>query len=52
LLATPLAALEPFASPHAGEMIRLVELHLRSHFTKFAGFRSLALLLSLEGQAA
>jgi DNA repair protein RecO (recombination protein O) len=52
LLETPLDVLEPFASPHAGEMIRLVELHLRSHFTKFAGFRSLALLLSLEGQAA
>jgi DNA repair protein RecO (recombination protein O) len=52
ILDTPLDVLEPFASSRAGEMIRLVELHLKSHFTKFAGFRSLALLLSLEGQAA
>ena len=47
-----LDTLEPFASPHAGEMIRLVELYLKTHFQKFAGFRSLALLLSLEGQPA
>jgi hypothetical protein len=52
LLDTPLDVLEPFASPHAGEMIRLVELHLRSHVARFGGFRALHLLSSLEGAAA
>jgi DNA repair protein RecO (recombination protein O) len=52
LLATPLPALVPFSSARAGEMLRLVELHLKSHFHRFAGFRSLAMLLALEGAAA
>ena len=38
----------PFASPRAGEMLRLVELHLKHHVPRFAGFKSLALLLTLE----
>lgn len=38
--------------PRAGEMLRLVELHLKSHVSKFSGFRSLAFLLSIEGAAA
>lgn len=49
LAKTPLAALEPFATPRAGEMLRLTELYLKSHFQRFAGFKSLAMLLSLEG---
>jgi hypothetical protein len=40
------------ALPGAGEMLRLVEFHLRSHVARFAGFRSLHLLFSLEGAAA
>ena len=38
----------PFASPRAGEMFRLVELHLKHHVPRFGGFKSLALLLTLE----
>ena len=38
--------------PRAGEMLRLVELHLKSHVTKFTGFRALAFLHSIEGAAA
>ena len=51
---TPADALEGAARPlpRAGEMLRLVELHLKSHVTKFSGFRSLAFLLSIEGAAA
>ncbi len=52
LVATPLATLEPFASPRAGEMLKLTELYLRSHFQRFAGFKSLAMLLTLEGAPA
>jgi DNA repair protein RecO (recombination protein O) len=40
------------ALPHAGEMLRLVEFHLRSHVARFSGFRSLAFLFALEGAAA
>ncbi len=42
----------PFASARAGEMLRLVELHLKHHVPRFAGFKSLAMLLSLEGAEA
>ncbi|MGH7724234.1 MAG: DNA repair protein RecO [Candidatus Eiseniibacteriota bacterium] len=52
LVATPLDVLEPFASPRAGEMLKLTELYLKSHFQRFAGFKSLAMLLSLEGVPA
>jgi DNA repair protein RecO (recombination protein O) len=52
LQATPLVSLVPFASARAGEMLRLVELHLKSHVHRFMGFKSLALLLTLEGTAA
>ncbi len=38
----------PFASPRAGEMLRLVELYLKHHVPRFAGFKSLAMLLTLE----
>lgn len=38
----------PFSSPRAGEMLRLVELHLKHHVPRFAGFKSLAMLLTLE----
>ncbi len=48
-LADPAA---PFASARAGEMLRLVELHLKHHVPRFAGFKSLAMLLSLEGAEA
>jgi DNA repair protein RecO (recombination protein O) len=54
LAATPADALHSaaIALPAAGEMLRLVEFHLKSHVSRFAGFRSLALLFSLEGAAA
>lgn len=52
LAGTPFEALTPFTPARSGEMLRLVELHLKSHFQRFAGFRSLALLLSLDGAAA
>jgi DNA repair protein RecO (recombination protein O) len=51
-LAVPLSGFAPFASPRAGEMLRLVELHLKHHVPRFAGFKSLALLLTLENAAA
>lgn len=51
-LAVPLREFAPFASPRAGEMLRLVELHLKHHVPRFAGFKSLALLLTLENAAA
>ena len=38
----------PFPTTRAGEMLRLVELHLKHHVPRFAGFKSLALLLTLE----
>ena len=38
----------PFAAARAGEMLRLAELHLRHHVPRFAGFKSLAMLLTLE----
>ena len=47
-LAAPLAQFVPFASPRSGEMLRLVELHLKHHVPRFAGFKSLAMLLTLE----
>jgi DNA repair protein RecO (recombination protein O) len=40
------------ALPGAGEMMRLVEFHLKSHVARFGGFRALHLLHSLEGAAA
>ena len=51
---TPADALETaaIALPGAGEMLRLVEFHLRSHVARFGGFRALHLLSSLEGAAA
>ena len=54
LARTPADALDAAAQalPRAGEMLRLVELHLKSHVMKFTGFRSLAFLLSIEGAAA
>jgi len=54
LALTPVDALDTAAQPlpRAGEMLRLVELHLKSHVMKFNGFRSLAFLLSIEGAAA
>jgi DNA repair protein RecO (recombination protein O) len=54
LATVPVDALESAAMPlpRAGEMLRLVELHLKSHVPSFGGFKSLALLLSLEGAAA
>ena len=54
LATTPADALSAaaIALPGAGEMLRLVEFHLRSHVARFAGFRSLHLLFSLEGAAA
>jgi DNA repair protein RecO (recombination protein O) len=36
----------------AGEMLRLVELFLKAHAQRFQGFRSLALLSSIDGVAA
>ena len=48
-LAADPPAFDPFASPRAGEMLRLVELHLKHHVPRFAGFKSLPMLLSLEG---
>jgi DNA repair protein RecO (recombination protein O) len=42
----------PGPAPRAGEMLRLVELFLKAHAQRFLGFRSLAILLSLEGVAA
>ncbi len=42
----------PGPSPRAGEMLRLVELFLKTHAQRFHGFRSLAMLLTLEGVAA
>ena len=54
LQATPEGALEAaaIALPGAGEMLRLVEFHLKSHVARFGGFRALHLLASLEGAAA
>jgi len=54
LARTPAASLESaaIALPGAGEMLRLVEFHLRSHVARFGGFRALHLLSSLEGAAA
>jgi DNA repair protein RecO (recombination protein O) len=51
-LATPLSAYAPFAAPRGGEMLRLAELHLKHHVPRFAGFKSLAMLLTLDGAAA
>jgi DNA repair protein RecO (recombination protein O) len=53
-LAAPLAseAFVPFASPRTGEMLRLVELHLKHHVPRFAGFKSLAMLRTLEAPPA
>src|SRR5258708_6748419 len=39
----------PGPSPRAGEMLRLVEMFLKTHAQRFHGFRSLAMLLTLEG---
>jgi DNA repair protein RecO (recombination protein O) len=54
LQTTPATALETaaIALPGAGEMLRLLEFHLKSHVARFAGFRSLAMLFALEGAAA
>jgi len=54
LAKAPADALETAAItlPGAGEMLRLVEFHLRIHVARFAGFRALHLLSSLEGAAA
>ena len=52
LAAVPLAELVPFEPVRAGEMLRLVELHLKTHFHRFAGLKSLAMLLSLESALA
>jgi len=48
-LADPAAS---FASARAGEMLRLSELHLKHHVPRFEGFKSLAMLLTLEGAEA
>jgi DNA repair protein RecO (recombination protein O) len=54
LAAWPALALAEAPGPLArtGEMLRLVELFLKSHAQRFQGFRSLALLTSLDGAAA
>jgi DNA repair protein RecO (recombination protein O) len=49
LAATDLGGPPPAPTARAGELLKLMEVYLQTHFQRFSGFRSLELLRGLEG---